>query len=95
MQSTLRAALTISSERFAGTALGAVAAILLVPHLEPSMLAFAVRVFGLGLVCGMLHLDHAAYRFAGITVAIVVLGWKAGPVWRVALHRFIEVSLGS
>jgi len=93
-QSTLGAALMISSERFAGTALGALAAVLLGPHLESSLLVFAIGIFVLGVVCGMFHLDHAAYRFAGITLAIVVLGWKAGPMWRVALHRFIEVSLG-
>jgi len=71
-QSTLGAALTISGQRFAGTALGAAAGGLLATYLASSALAFAIGVFGLGLVCAVLRLDRAAYRFAGITLAIVV-----------------------
>lgn len=93
-QSTLGAALTISGQRFAGTALGASAAVLLANHLGSSMVAFATGVFGLGLVCAVLRLAHPAYRFAGITLAIVVLVPRGVPVWIVATHRFLEVSLG-
>jgi uncharacterized membrane protein YccC len=93
-QSTLGAALTISGQRFAGTALGAAAAALLAPYLGLTMPAFAVGVFGLGLLCPLLRLDRAAYRFAGITLAIVLLVSQQEPAWVMAAHRFFEVSLG-
>lgn len=93
-QSTLGAALTISGQRFAGTALGVTAGALLATHLQPGMLAFAVGIFGLGLICAVLRLDRAAYRFAGITLAIVVLISRNNPAWVIAAHRFFEVSLG-
>jgi uncharacterized membrane protein YccC len=58
------------------------------------MIAFAVGLVGLGLLCALLHLDRPAYRFAGITLAIIVLVPPAEPAWRMALHRFVEVSVG-
>jgi uncharacterized membrane protein YccC len=93
-QSTLGAALTISGERFAGTALGATVGALLGTYLGSSMLAFAIGTFGLGLVCAALRLDRAAYRFAGITLAIVLLVSRDNSAWVIAAHRFLEVSLG-
>lgn len=93
-QSTLGAALTISGQRFAGTVLGAATGVLLANQLGSRMLAFSVGVFGLGLICAVLRLDNAAYRFAGITLAIVVLVSRSQPPWIVASHRFFEVSLG-
>ncbi len=92
-QSTLGAALTISGQRFAGTALGATAAALLALHFGPSLPVFAGGIFGLGLVCAVLRLDRAAYRFAGITLAIVLVS-HGEAAWRIAVHRFVEVSLG-
>jgi len=35
-----------------------------------------------------------AYRFAAITLSIVLLVAHQHPAWIVALHRFVEVSLG-
>jgi hypothetical protein len=32
--------------------------------------------------------------FGGITLAIVMLVPRTGPAWRVAFHRFAEVSVG-
>jgi uncharacterized membrane protein YccC len=93
-QSTLGAALSISGERFAGTALGALAGGLLATYLHSGTLAFIAGLFVLGLVCALLHLDRAAYRFAGITLAIVVLITRSQPVAVIAAHRFFEVSLG-
>jgi uncharacterized membrane protein YccC len=93
-QSTLGAALSISGERFAGTALGAFAGGLLAAYLHSGALAFIVGLFALGLVCPLLRLDRAAYRFAGITLAIVVLVARSRPAAIVAAHRFFEVSLG-
>jgi uncharacterized membrane protein YgaE (UPF0421/DUF939 family) len=93
-QSTLGASLTISGQRFAGTALGATVAAVLATRLGSGMLDFAVGVFGLGLVCAVLRLDRAAYRFAGITLAIVVLAPRSEPAWIIGAHRFFEVSIG-
>jgi uncharacterized membrane protein YccC len=94
MQSTLGAALTISWQRWVGTALGSAAGALLATCFGPSLIAFGVGVFGVGLLCGALRLDKPAYRFAGITLTVVVLVAHAEPVWVTAIHRFTEVSLG-
>jgi uncharacterized membrane protein YccC len=93
-QSTLGAALTISGERFAGTALGAFTGGLLATYLRSGTLAFVTGLFMLGLVCPLLRLDRAAYRFAGITLAIIVLVTRSQPAVIIAAHRFFEVSLG-
>jgi uncharacterized membrane protein YgaE (UPF0421/DUF939 family) len=94
MQSTLGAALTISGQRLAGTALGAVAGAFLVTYFGRSVIAFGAGVFVLGLICATLHLDRAAYRFASITLAIIMLVVSDKPAWVTAAHRFIEVSVG-
>ena len=54
---------------------------------------FMLGVFFLGMLCALLRLPDA-YRFAGITLAIVMLIPHTAPAWIVALHRFIEVSIG-
>jgi uncharacterized membrane protein YccC len=94
MQSNLGAALTVSEQRFAGTALGAAMGALIAGYFGSNVVWFAVGVFVLGIICPVLGLDHAAYRFAGITLAIVMLVSRDSPVWVIALHRFVEVSLG-
>jgi uncharacterized membrane protein YccC len=93
-QSTLGAALKISGQRFAGTVLGALAGALLAAYAGSSIWIFAAGVLGLGVLCAAVRLDRAAYRFAGITLAIVLPVAHAEPAWVVAAHRFIEVSLG-
>jgi len=40
------------------------------------------------------RLEKTAYRYASITLAIVVLIPRSNPPWSVAMHRFIEVSVG-
>ncbi len=94
MQSTLGAALTISWRRFAGTALGALVGALAATYLRPNFLVFGGLVFGIGLLSSLLRLDRTAYRFASITLAIVMLVARTQPGWVVAFHRFIEVSVG-
>ncbi|HTW24256.1 MAG TPA: FUSC family protein [Candidatus Baltobacteraceae bacterium] len=94
MQSTLGAAIKVSGQRFAGTALGAAAGALVATYLPGTALVFGVSVFAMGLVCAALWLDRAAYRFGGITLAIVLLVVHEHAAWIVALHRFIEVSIG-
>jgi len=50
-------------------------------------------VFLLGLISAWLRL-HAAYRFAGVTLAITMLIARQRPAWVVAEHRLVEVSVG-
>jgi uncharacterized membrane protein YccC len=94
MQSTLGAALTVSTQRFVGTALGAAAGALLVTRLGSNLVVFAAGVCGLGIVCAILNLDRAAYRFAGIALAIMILVPRNDVPWMIAMHRLFEVSLG-
>jgi uncharacterized membrane protein YccC len=94
MQSTLGAALTVSASRFAGTAMGAVVGAVVGRYFGQNVFVFASGVFLLGLACAALRLDRPAYRFAGITLAIVTLVTRTRPAWVIALHRFAEVSLG-
>ena len=47
----------------------------------------------LGIVLVPFHLERGAYRYAGITLAIInLVPGHSG--WIVALHRFFEVSVG-
>jgi len=94
MQSTLGAALKVSGQRFAGTALGAAAGALIAMYLPARAVVFGGGIFALGLVCAALNLDRAAYRFAGITLAIILLATRNSSAWVAAIHRFIEVSIG-
>jgi len=94
MQSTLGAAWAVSTQRFIGTALGAGFGALVGNHLGNGVLVLTVGVFALGLICGMLRLDQSAYRFAGVTFAIVTLVARESGPTVVAAHRFIEVSTG-
>ena len=94
MQSTLGPAWTASRQRFAGTALGSVAGGLMASYFGSNLLAFAVAIAATGFICLALHLDRTAYRFVGITIAIVMLVERPTSAWVIAAHRFIEVSLG-
>jgi uncharacterized membrane protein YccC len=95
MQSNLGTALTISGQRLAGTALGSLAGALLVTGFGPSLPAYAAGIFALGLICDLLRLDRPAYRFAGVTLTVVMLIAHAHEtVWVTAFHRFAEVSVG-
>jgi uncharacterized membrane protein YccC len=93
-QSSLGAALTVSWQRFLGTVLGAAFGAMVASHFAPHALVFGLGVLILGPVCAMICSDRSAYRFAGIALAIVLLVPRTGPPWRIALHRFAEVSVG-
>lgn len=93
-QSSLGAALRVSWQRFFGTALGAVVGAVVATHFGPHVLVFGSCVFFLGLLCAAVRSDRSAYRFGGITLAIVLLIPRAEPAWQMALHRFAEVSIG-
>jgi uncharacterized membrane protein YccC len=94
MQSTLGAAWASSKFRLIGTALGAAFGVLLANWFSPGIIVFGLAIFVLGLLCALLRLDQSAYRFAGITLTIVILVVRPQPHWITGLHRFIEVSLG-
>jgi uncharacterized membrane protein YgaE (UPF0421/DUF939 family) len=93
MQSTLGAALVVSEQRFAGTALGAALAAVLVTYFGSNTIVFGLGVFAIGLICSALRLGEA-YRLASITLAIVMLIASTQAGWIIAAHRFIEVSVG-
>ena len=77
-----------------GTALGAVLGAIAASYFGSQMLVFAGSVFILGLIYALVHRDRSAYRFGGVTLAIVTLVPRTGPAWKVAFHRFAEVSIG-
>jgi uncharacterized membrane protein YccC len=69
MQSSLGAALSISEQRFAGTALGAFLGAL-AGYFSPTIFVYGVAVFLAGIICVLLRLSRSAYRFASITLAV-------------------------
>lgn len=94
MQSTLGASLPISLQRFAGTAIGATIGAVTIILLGGSFWTFGLAVFFAGLLCLLLHVERNAYRYAGVTLAIIMLIPRTTSVSYIALHRFFEVSLG-
>jgi uncharacterized membrane protein YccC len=94
MQSTLGAALPVSAQRLAGTALGGMAGGVAAAYFPENALAFGVAVFLLGILCAGFRVQRSAYRYASVAVAIILLVPRANKAWVVALHRFVEVSIG-
>jgi uncharacterized membrane protein YgaE (UPF0421/DUF939 family) len=84
---------TLAWQRFAGTALGAALGALVATFFSSSTLVYGVAVLLCGVLCAVLRLD-GAYRFAAITLSIIVLIAHQRPAWIVASHRFVEVSVG-
>lgn len=93
-QSSLGAALPVSLQRFVGTALGAVVGAIAASYLGERTLIFGAGVFFLGCLCAIVGSDRPAYRFGGVTLAIVLLKPREAPAWQIAFHRFAEVSIG-
>ena len=84
---------TLAWQRFAGTALGAVLGGLIGTFFSPGALVYAAAIFLCGVLCALLRF-RGAYRFAAITLSIVLLIAHIRPSWIVAWHRFVEVSIG-
>jgi len=57
-------------------------------------LGASVAIFFIGLLSFGFRLEKTAYRYASVTLTIIVLIPRTNPAWIVALHRFIEVSVG-
>jgi uncharacterized membrane protein YgaE (UPF0421/DUF939 family) len=73
-----------------GAVLGAAAA----TYVHGNVIVYGVLVFLIGLLCSVLRVERTAYRYATITLAIIMLIPRVTPPWITAAHRFIEVSLG-
>jgi uncharacterized membrane protein YgaE (UPF0421/DUF939 family) len=85
--------LTLAWQRFAGTALGAALGALIATYFPPNWMVYGGGIFVCGILCALLRIG-AAYRFAAITLSIVLLVAHTRSPWTVAAHRFVEVSLG-
>jgi len=94
MQSTLGATLTLSIERIAATAVGASVGALEANYFRANLIAFAVAIILVGLLSIAFRLEKTAYRYASITLTIIVLIQRSAAPWSIALHRFLEVSVG-
>ncbi len=93
-RSSLGAALAVSWRRLVGTALGAVVGAVVASAFRPSPLVFGASIFMLGVLCAITRSDRSAYRFAGVTLVIVLLIPRPDASWQMAIHRFAEVSIG-
>jgi uncharacterized membrane protein YgaE (UPF0421/DUF939 family) len=92
IQSTLNPR-AVAWQRFAGTALGAALGAVIATFLPSNTLVYATAIFICGVLCALLRLDNA-YRFAAITLSIILLIAHQRAAWIVAWHRFVEVSVG-
>jgi uncharacterized membrane protein YccC len=93
MQSEVGATVTASRDRLAGTAMGAVVGLLTSLVWHHSLLVFGLAVLVVMMLCTALNYKNAG-RLGGVTVAIIVLIPYPGPLWHIALQRFLEVSFG-
>jgi uncharacterized membrane protein YgaE (UPF0421/DUF939 family) len=87
---------TLSWQRFAGTALGAAMGALIgtiFPSSPANTWIYGGAIFLSGVLCVLLRF-RGAYRFASITLSIILLIAHTSVAYIVAWHRFVEVSLG-
>ncbi|MDR3402540.1 MAG: FUSC family protein [Chthoniobacter sp.] len=94
VQSDFGSSLLVSWQRLAGTAVGAALAAAAAQSLGRGVVVYGCGVLCAGLLAAVLRLGRPANRFAVIAFTIVFLVQRSEPVWVVALHRFVEVSLG-
>jgi uncharacterized membrane protein YccC len=85
--------MTLAWQRFVGTALGAALGALIATFFHPTWIAYGIGIFACGILCALVR-ARTAYRFAAITLTIVLLIAHTSAPWIVAIHRFVEVSLG-
>jgi uncharacterized membrane protein YgaE (UPF0421/DUF939 family) len=86
--------LAVSVQRCFGTALGAGLAAGSQHFLAAGPACFGLTVLTLGLACCLGRIHRGAFRYGSIAAAIVILVPRTDSAALVALHRFIEVSLG-
>jgi uncharacterized membrane protein YgaE (UPF0421/DUF939 family) len=85
--------LTLAWQRFAGTALGALVGGLIATFFPMTWMVYGAGILICGILSALLRLG-GAYRFAAITLSIILLIAHSAPPRIVAYHRFVEVSLG-
>ena len=90
MQSTLGATLTLSIERIVATAVGASVGALEANYFAANLVAFALAIVLTGLLSIASRLEKTAYRYASITLAIVVLIPRSNPPWSVACTDLLK-----
>lgn len=93
MQSEVGATILASRDRLAGTAMGAVVGLLTALVWHHFLLVFSLAILMVMMLCTALNYKNAG-RLGGVTVAIIVLIPYPGPLWQIALQRFLEVSFG-
>ncbi|MGH9545925.1 MAG: FUSC family protein [Terriglobales bacterium] len=85
--------LALAWQRFAGTAVGAALGALIATFFHANWIVYGAGILLCGIFSALLRLGRA-YRFAAITLTIVLLIAHGRPPRVVASHRFVEVSLG-
>jgi len=93
MHSTPQATLPSAIQYFAGTAVGAAVGGWASAHFPGNAFAFGACAFLMGTLFVPFRLERSAYRTASITLALVML-LRTHSGWTIALHRFLEVSVG-
>jgi uncharacterized membrane protein YccC len=94
MQLTLSAAFPIAVQYVVGTAVGAAVGAVTDIYFHTSILTFGAAIVFVGLLCVALRVERSAFRYANITLVIVMLVPRSASGGLVALHRFFEVSIG-
>jgi len=94
MQLTLSAAFPIAAQYVVGTAVGAAVGAVIDTCFHTSVSAFGAAIVLVGLLCVALRVERSAFRYASITLVIVMLVPRSTSGGLVALHRFFEVSIG-
>jgi uncharacterized membrane protein YccC len=94
IQLTFSAALPVAVQYVAGTAVGAALGAVTDIYFQASVWTFAAAVVLVGLVCVALRVERSAFRYASITLVIVLLVPRPTSAPIVALHRFFEVTTG-
>ena len=79
MQSTLGATVTLSIERIVATAVGASVGALEAKYFGANLIAFALAIILVGLLSIAFRLEKTAYRYASVTLAIIVLIPRSAP----------------
>lgn len=85
-------AMPIGAQYFAGTAVGAAVGGWAGTYFPGNVLVFGLCILAIGICFAPCRVERSAYRYACITLAIVMLTPRSG--WTTALHRFLEVSVG-
>jgi uncharacterized membrane protein YgaE (UPF0421/DUF939 family) len=89
---------TLAWQRFVGTAMGALLGVALATFFPSALFPATALVYALGIIlCGLFAFMFrigGAYRFAAITLSIILLIPRSRAPWIVGWHRFLEVSLG-